>query len=207
MHQREAASASIALAPITDFNRTRWWQQVPEKCYIKCYLVKLLPFRIAACVADVSFEGLLTRCHSQTGLPCTPSLRRFHEVGLPHDRCCTGVPDCSTKLTRILRLDRSLPGEDIKIHVEDVICLLERAYWPLDPRNDRRKSASFDYLIRPSIKRRSGLLDGDRWGNWLRLERGCIGMDHALYFPPENNIGVTENVCPHCELNVLIVNI
>jgi len=28
-----------------------------------------------------------------------------------------------------------------------------------------------------------------------------------LYFPPENNIGVTENVCPHCELNVLIVNI
>jgi hypothetical protein len=125
LHQREAASAAIALAPITDFNRTRWWQQVPEKCYIKCYLVKLLPSRITFCVEDVSFEGLL---HSQTGLPCTPSPRRFHEVGLPHDRCCTCVPDYSTKLTRILWLDRSLPGEDIKIHIEDVICLLERAY-------------------------------------------------------------------------------
>ena len=96
MHQRKAASASIALAPITDVNRTRWWQQVSEKCYAKCYLVNLMPLRIAFCVEDVSFEGLLTRRHSQTSLPFKPSLRRVHEVGLPHDRCCTCIPEYST---------------------------------------------------------------------------------------------------------------
>ncbi len=34
-----------------------------------------------------------------------------------------------------------------------------------------------------------------------------MGMDHALYFLPENNIGKVENVFPHCEVDVLIVNI
>jgi hypothetical protein len=158
-----------------------------------------MPFLIAFCVEDVSFDGLLTRRHSQTRLPCTP------------------LSGASTKLAsltivvarayRIIRRNSLGCFGWISAFREEISRSTSRMLFACS-------SGPIDLWIREmtGVSRLASITSFARASSaapdcWPRLERGCIGMDHALYFPPENNIGVTENVCPHCELNVLIVNI